>query len=82
MSVAVACPICKQDRPCACPTIAPKGTTCPTCRLDVGGCTVGRTRDGKTTWDRPYQRELGPTGTMMSMGGLTHVERGERCVAL
>lgn len=81
MTIAVACPVCKQDRPCSCPTVAPKGAVCPTCGLDVGGFAIGQTRDGKTTWDQPFRRDLGPTGTMFSSGGLTHVEGGERCAA-
>lgn len=58
---------------------APKGATCPTCGLDIGGCDIGITRDGKTTWDRPVRYDQGPTGTWSYSGGLTHVEGGERC---
>lgn len=61
--------------------VAEKGATCPGCGLEVGGWYIGVTAGGKRTWDRPYRRELGPTGTMISMGGLTHVQGGERCVA-
>lgn len=60
--------------------VAPKGATCPTCGLDVGGFAIGVTSDGKTTWDQPYRRDLGPTGTAFTTGGLTHVQDGERCV--
>jgi hypothetical protein len=59
--------------------VAPKGATCPTCGLDVGGYAIGQTRDGRTTWDRPFGRYAGPTGTLFPSGGLTHVEGGERC---
>ena len=59
---------------------APPGARCPTCGLDVSGYTIGRTRDGHTTWDRPFHREVGPTGTPYGTGGLTHIEGGERCL--
>lgn len=59
--------------------VAPDGAVCPTCGLDVGGYTVGHTRDGRTTWDRPMKVAAGPTGTQFMTGGLTHVQDGERC---
>lgn len=61
--------------------VAPKGATCPTCGIDVGGYAIGATRDGRMTWDRPLRHDAGPTGTMFYSGGLTHVEGGERCLA-
>jgi hypothetical protein len=60
---------------------AAKGATCPTCGLDVGGCSLSQTREGKTTWDRPTRHDTGPTGTKFYSGGLTHIEGGERCLA-
>lgn len=60
---------------------APKGATCPTCGLDVGGYLLGKTRAGRTTWDRPLRFEAGPSGVKSYSGGLTHVEGGERCLA-
>lgn len=60
---------------------APKGATCPTCGLDVGGHALGVTSDDRTTWDRPARHDAGPSGVKVWSGGLTHVERGERCLA-
>jgi hypothetical protein len=60
---------------------APRGATCPTCGLEVGGYSVGVTRDGRATWDRPTRHDAGPTGVRAYSGGLTHVEGGERCLA-
>lgn len=54
---------------------------CPTCGLEVGGYALGVTSDGRTTWDRPTKLEIGPSGTEVRVGGLTHVEGGERCIA-
>lgn len=59
--------------------VAPPGSECPTCGLDVGGFAIGQTRDGATTWDRPGGFYAGPTGTPAYHGGLTHVQDGERC---
>lgn len=58
---------------------APPGAKCPTCGLDVAGFAIGRTKDGRTTWDRPFAYHIGPTGTRFASGGLSHVEGGERC---
>ncbi|MCA1571980.1 MAG: hypothetical protein LC798_17045 [Chloroflexi bacterium] len=58
---------------------APRGATCPTCSLDVGGCAIGQTRDGRTTWDRPISYRADALGNYKWSGGLTHVEGGERC---
>lgn len=60
---------------------APKGAICPTCGLDVGGCFLGKTGDGRSTWDRPTRYDAGPSGVKVYSGGLTHVEGGERCLA-
>lgn len=59
--------------------LAPPGTTCPTCGLDVSGYAVGETREGKTMWERPSYRAAGPSGVPVTHGGLTHVQDGERC---
>jgi hypothetical protein len=59
--------------------VAPKGATCPTCGLDVGGYAIGRTVDGRTTWDRPTYPTVAQSGRLVFFGGLTHVEGGERC---
>lgn len=59
--------------------VAAADALCPTCGLEIGGYTVGRTKDGRTTWDRPMKVAAGPSGTQFMTGGLTHIEGGERC---
>lgn len=61
--------------------VAPDGATCPGCGMEVGGWRVGRTAEGRTTWDRPTRWLAGPSGREDAQGGLTHVEGGVRCVA-
>ena len=60
------------------PEVAPPGTTCPTCGLDVSGYLVGETDDGRPLWERPHYVAAG-TGAAAYHGGLTHVQDGERC---
>lgn len=60
---------------------APKGSACPTCRMDVGGYLLGRSAGGTTTWDRPTTVYRDNSGRVMYSGGLTHVQGGPRCLA-
>lgn len=61
--------------------VAPKGTLCPTCGMDVGGYALGVSGDGATTWDRPTSVYRDNGGRVMYSGGLTHIEGGARCLA-
>lgn len=58
---------------------APPGSTCPSCGFDVGGFRLGRTTDGRRTWDQPFAWIRGQNGSEFASGGLTHVEGGRRC---
>lgn len=60
---------------------ARKGATCPTCGMDVGGYTLGKSATGATTWDRPMSTYRDNGGRLMYSGGLTHVEGAPRCLA-
>lgn len=54
---------------------------CPTCGVDVTGCMEMKDALGRRMWRQKVKVTEGATGLPVMLGGLSHIERGERCLS-